>query len=73
MKFLFFSLKTLTDYENCSISCIKFLFRLSFALTGRFFLVCIQSRLSGQFSGLQAGYGTTLETQAAIRKPKQAL
>jgi hypothetical protein len=39
MKFLLDSLQTLTNSQSCSESCIKFLFRLSFALIGQFFLV----------------------------------
>jgi hypothetical protein len=68
-KFLLASLKTLTNSKKCSESHIKFLFWLSFALIGRFFPVYIHTLLSEQFSGSQAGYGTTFrETQAAIRK-----
>jgi hypothetical protein len=68
MKFLLASLKTLIN----SKSRINFLFRLSFALIGRFFHVYIHSRLSEQFSGSQVAE-QLLETQAAIRKPEQAL
>jgi hypothetical protein len=57
-------LKTLTDSENH----IKFLFRLSFALIGKFFPVSIHSRLSKQFSGLQAGYGTTFKGTVDYQK-----
>ncbi len=73
MKFLLASLITLNDSENCSESSIKFLFRLSFVLTGQFFPVYINIRLLEQFSGSQAVYGTTLRELAAIRKPEQAL
>jgi hypothetical protein len=51
MKLLLASLKTFTNSKNCSVSRIKLLFRLSFALIGRFFPVFL-------FSGSQAGYGT---------------
>jgi hypothetical protein len=61
MKFLLASLKTLIN----SKSRINFLFRLSFALIGEFFLEYIHSRLSEQFSESQAGFGTA---QVAIRK-----
>ncbi len=37
--------------KNCSVSCIKFLFQLSFALIGLFFPVNIHGQLSEQFSG----------------------
>jgi hypothetical protein len=40
------SLKSLTNSKSCSESRIKFLFRLSFALIGHFFLVYIHSQLS---------------------------
>ncbi len=43
MKVLLASLKTLTNCKNCSVSRIKFLFRHSFALIGRFFPVYIHS------------------------------
>jgi hypothetical protein len=67
------SLKTLTNSIFFSESSIKFLFRVSFALTGRFFHVYIQSRLSEQISGFQAVTEKLLEAQAATRKPEQAL
>jgi hypothetical protein len=59
MKFSLASLKTLTSSNKFSVNRIKFLFRRSFALIGRFFPVYIHSRLSEQFSGSQAGYGKT--------------
>jgi hypothetical protein len=62
------SLKTLTDFENCSESRIKFLFRLSFALFGKFLTVYIHSRLSEQFLGSQAGYGTTFRDTGGYQK-----
>jgi hypothetical protein len=62
MKFL------LANSKNCSVSRIKFLFRLSFALIGRFFPVYIHSRLSEQFSGSQAGYGTTFRDTGGYQK-----
>jgi hypothetical protein len=63
IKFLLPSLKTLTNTKSCSESRIKFMFRLSIALIGRFILVYIHSWLSEQL----------LKAQAAIRKPEQAL
>jgi hypothetical protein len=53
-----FSKKTLTNSKNYSVSRIK-LFKLFFTPIGRFSPVYIHSRLSEQFSGSQAGYGTT--------------
>jgi hypothetical protein len=58
MKFLLASWKTVTNSKNCSESRIKFLVRLSFALIGLFFQ-CHSQRLAKQFSGSQAGNGTT--------------
>ncbi len=55
MKFLIASLKTLTSYKNCSVSRIQFLFRFSFTLIG-------------QFSGSQAGYGTTFRDKGGYQK-----
>ncbi len=52
-----------TTFNNCSVSRMKFLFWLSFALIGRFYPVYFHSRLSKQFSG----------SQAAFRKPEQAI
>jgi hypothetical protein len=74
MNFLHAFVKTPTNSKKCFISRNKFLFGLSFALIGRFFPVYINCQLWEQFSGLQAGYGTTFrDTMAAIRKPEQAL
>ncbi len=67
------SLKTLTNSLIRKPHQNKFLFMLIFALIGQFSLVYIHSRLSEQFSKSQAGFGTNLKTQAAIRKPEQAL
>ncbi len=51
LMFLLASLKTLTNSKTCFESRIKILFRLSFALTGRFYPVYnyIHGRLSEQF------------------------
>jgi hypothetical protein len=75
MKFLSGSLKTLTGSEHCSESRIKFLFRLSFALIGQFFpaYIYIHSRLTEQFSGSQAGYGTTFRDTGGFQKAGKAL
>jgi hypothetical protein len=70
MKFLLASLKTLTNSKSCSESRIKFLFRLSFALIGRFILVYIHSRLSEQFSKSQVGFGTTFKGTGGYRDQK---
>jgi hypothetical protein len=60
MMFLLASLKTLTNFKQCSSeSRTKFVFWLSFVLISRFFPVFIHSRLSEQFSGPQAGFRTT--------------
>ncbi len=66
MKFLLGSLKTLTNSKNCSVSRIKFLSRLSFALIGRPFSVYIHSR--NNFQDHRRVTGQLLETQAVIRK-----
>jgi hypothetical protein len=68
MKFLLASLKTLTNSKSCSESRIKFLFRLSFALNGQFFLLYIHSRLSEQFSESQAGFGKTFKGTGGYQK-----
>jgi hypothetical protein len=47
---------------------VKFLFRLSFALIGRFILVYIHSKLSEQFSESQAGFGTTFKGTGGYQK-----
>jgi hypothetical protein len=75
MKFLLASVKTLSNYKSCSVRRIKFLFRLSFALIGRFVPVYIhiQSRLSEEFYDHRQVTEQLLETQAAFRKPEQAL
>jgi hypothetical protein len=70
MKFLLASLKTHTNSKKCSVSRIKFLFRLSFALIGKFFPVYIHSRLLEQFSGSQAGYGTTFWDTGGSQKAR---
>jgi hypothetical protein len=54
LNFLLASLKTLTYFKNCSKSHIKFLFRLSFTLIGRFSPVYIHGtgtifRITGGF------------------------
>ncbi len=48
LTFLLSSLKTLTNSKECSLSRIKFLFRLFFTLIGWISLVCIHDRLSEQ-------------------------
>jgi hypothetical protein len=68
MEFLLASLKTLTDSANCSERHTKFLFWFSFALIGKFFRVYFHSRLSEQFSGSQAGYGTTFRDAGYYQK-----
>jgi hypothetical protein len=70
MKFLLASLKTLSNSKNCSESRIKYLFRLSFA-----FPVYIHSRLLEQkiFQDHRRASEQLLETQAAIRKPRNML
>ncbi len=68
MTFLLATLKTPTDSENCSKSRIKILFWLSFALIGQLFPLYIHSRLSEQFSGSQAGYGTTFRDTGGYQK-----
>jgi hypothetical protein len=55
------SWKMFTSSKSCSESRIKFLFRLSFALIGQFFLVYSHNRLSEQFSESQAGFGTNFK------------
>jgi flagellar biogenesis protein FliO len=61
VKFLLASLKTLTNSEDCSVSRIKFLFRLFFTLIGCISPVYLHGWLVEQFS----------ESQAASRKPNQ--
>ncbi len=68
MKCLLASLKRLTDSKSCSESSIQFLFRLSFALIGQFFLVYIHSWLSEQFSESQASFGTTFKGTGSYQK-----
>ncbi len=68
MKFLLNSLKTLTNSKSCSKSRIKFLFKLSFALIGKFFLAYIHCRLSEQFSESQADFGTTFKGTSGYQK-----
>jgi hypothetical protein len=69
------SLKTLTNSKKSSESHIKFhekipslqfLFRLSFAITSRFSPVYNHGRLSKQFSGSQAAFGTTFKVTGGI-------
>ncbi len=63
MKFLLASLNTLTNSKDCSKSCIKFLFRLSFVLIGRISPVYIQGHIKRLLEQL-------LELQGAIGKPE---
>jgi hypothetical protein len=71
MKFLLASLKKFNNSKSCSASRIKFLFRLSFALTGQFFLLYIHSRLSEQFSESQPGFGTTFIGTGGYQKAEK--
>ncbi len=73
MKCLLASLKTLINFKDCSGSCIKFLFRLFFALIVKFSPSTYHS-LSEQVSGSQATFRTTStsESQASSRKLEQA-
>jgi hypothetical protein len=73
MKVLLASMKTLTNYQNCSESRIKFLFRLSFAFIGQFFLCTFIAGLWNNFHNHRRVLEQLLKTQAAIRKPEQAL
>jgi hypothetical protein len=71
MKYLLASLKTFTNSKKCSVSRIKFLFWLSFPLIG---VHC--TFIAGFRNNFQDHSRVTeqlLETQAAIRKPEQAL
>ncbi len=59
LTFLLASLKTLTNSKDCSESCIKFLFRLSFSLINRFFFLCtlyIHGPFSERFSEITGGF-----------------
>jgi hypothetical protein len=60
-------IEPLTNSEDCSQSCRKFLFTLPLSLVGRFSPVYIHGRLSEQLSGSQAVFRTTfiLKSQAA--------
>jgi hypothetical protein len=69
MKFLLASMKTLTNSKSCSESRIKFLFRLSFALIGRFFSCTFRNN----FQDHRWVTEQPLETHAAIRIPEQDL
>jgi hypothetical protein len=73
MKFLLASLKTLTNSTNCSESRIKLLLRLSFALICRFFQCTFIACFRNNFQEDGRVKEQLLETQAAIRKPEQAL
>jgi hypothetical protein len=73
VKFSIASLKTLSNSKNCFVSRIKFLLQLSFALIGRFFPEYIHGRLSEQFSGSQAGFGTTFRDTGGYQKAGTAL
>jgi hypothetical protein len=74
VKILLASLKTLTNFKHCySESRIKFVFRLSFALIGRFFPVFIHSRLSEPFSGSQAGFGKTFRETGGYQKAENMI
>jgi hypothetical protein len=59
-----------THSKDCSESRIKFLFRVFFALIGRFSPVTVYSwPVFGTILGSQAAFGTTSESQAVIAKP----
>jgi hypothetical protein len=58
-------------FENHAKKAIKFLFRLSFALSGGFSSY-IHSRFSEQFSGSRADFGNHFINSSGIRKPEQA-
>jgi hypothetical protein len=64
----FFENTYYSNTTNCSESRIKFLFRLSFALIGRFFSVYIHSRLFEQFSESEAGSGKTFKGTGGYQK-----
>jgi hypothetical protein len=62
------SLKTLANSKINPESRIKFLFRLSFVLIGRLSPAYMHNRLSEQFSGSQAAFGTTFRVTGGYRK-----
>jgi hypothetical protein len=74
MEFLFASLKTLTDSENCSESRIKFLFP-GFPLPSlvNFFQCTFIAGFRNNFQDHRRVTEQLLETQAAIRKPEKTL
>jgi hypothetical protein len=72
MKYLLASLKRLPNSKSCSECRIKFIFRLSLALLGQFFLVYMHSRLSEQFSESQAGFGTTFKGTGGYQKARKS-
>jgi hypothetical protein len=61
----------ISNSKGCSESCNKFLFRISFALIGRYFpvycTVYIHGRLSEIFSGSRAPFGTTFRVTRGYR------
>ncbi len=57
--------------KKISESCIKILFRLSFAFIGRLSQAYIHGQLSEAFSGSQAAFGTTFRDTNVFRKPEQ--
>ncbi len=59
-----------TNSKSCSERRTKFLFKLSFALTGRFILVYNHSRFSEQFSESKAGFGRTLKGTGGYQKAR---
>ncbi len=61
-------MKTITYSKNCTESRIFFLFRLSFALIGRFFTVYIHSRLLNNLLGSQAAFRRTLRVTGGYGK-----
>ncbi len=71
IKFLLTSLKTFTNSKNCSVSRIKFLFWRFFSLNGVHCTFIASFR--NNFQDHRRVTVQLLETQAAIRKPEQAL
>jgi hypothetical protein len=64
------SLKTLTNFNNCSVSRIRFLFRQSLALIGQFSRLYIPVQLSELFSESQAAYGTSFRVTGGYQEAK---
>jgi hypothetical protein len=71
--FLLSSLKTLTNFKDCSVSRIKILCRLSFTLIGWISPAYIHGRLSEQFSGSPAAFETNFTVTGGFRKAETTL